>query len=311
MPFWHRQCFHIKKKREMTLYIGIDGGGSHCRALLQDSKGKILGEGWGGPANPVNGAELAKQSILEACNQALSNAGMDSDSISQCSVGAGLSGLHLPYIYDVMNAWNHPFEFLSLTTDLHAAVAGAHQGKDGGVLILGTGFSAMAIKNKKQFALGGMGFPINAKASGSWLGLEAIKAVILAEDELGPDTLLTRLILNKKSAIELAQQTVNAGASVFAKYAPFVFEAADKGDTVANELINEASDFAAHVIARMINFGVANIALVGSVAHALYPRLPQHLKQHIISQHGSPQAGAILLLQQAILNKHSAQKDPQ
>ena len=55
----------------MTLYIGIDGGGSHCRALLQDSKGKILGEGWGGPANPVNDAELAKQSILEACNQAL------------------------------------------------------------------------------------------------------------------------------------------------------------------------------------------------------------------------------------------------
>ena len=88
----------------MTLYIGIDGGGSHCRALLQDSKGKILGEGWGGPANPVNDAELAKQSILEACNQALSNACMESDCISQCFVGAGLSGLHLHYIYDVMNA---------------------------------------------------------------------------------------------------------------------------------------------------------------------------------------------------------------
>ena len=79
-----------------TWYLGIDGGGSHCRVMLQDDTGLLLGEGRGGPANPVYGTEQAIQSILTATDQALLQAGLTPADKHQLIVGAGLAGLHLP-----------------------------------------------------------------------------------------------------------------------------------------------------------------------------------------------------------------------
>ena len=54
-------------------------------------------------------------------------------------VGIGLAGVNLPHVYDKMIKWQSPFKSMSLTTDIHIACLGAHEGHDGAVLILGTG----------------------------------------------------------------------------------------------------------------------------------------------------------------------------
>ncbi len=51
-------------------FLGVDGGGTHCRARLADSEGRALGEGTGGPANARLGSSLVMQSILTASGEA-------------------------------------------------------------------------------------------------------------------------------------------------------------------------------------------------------------------------------------------------
>ena len=287
----------------MTFYIGIDGGGSHCRALLQNSSGAVLGEGRGGPANPVNGVHQAQNAILVACAGAISQANLPPSTMSSCDVGAGLAGLHLPSMQSTMACWAHPFRSLSLTTDLHVAALGAHLGRDGGVLILGTGFSALAIHKGEQLAIGGMGFPINAMGSGSWLGLEAVKAVLLAEDALGPQTAMTALLLKGSSAINLAQETVNADASVFGRYAPLVFQAAEDGDAVAEGLLRQATEFAEQVVQKIADFGAPKTVLTGSVANALKPLFRPATQAFLSEPESSPQEGAILYAKQSLQHR--------
>ena len=47
------------------LAIGIDGGGSSCRAAVADSMGNILGRGNAGPANILSDLESSLSNIVE------------------------------------------------------------------------------------------------------------------------------------------------------------------------------------------------------------------------------------------------------
>ena len=53
--------------KEELLLLGVDGGGTWCRARLADTAGKILGEGLAGPANIRLGLQesLSRQSEAE------------------------------------------------------------------------------------------------------------------------------------------------------------------------------------------------------------------------------------------------------
>ena len=134
--------------------------------------------------------------------------------------------------------------------------------------------------------------------SGSWLGLEGVKAVLLAADDLGPQTLLSDKLLENRSKLELAQLTINADAATFGQFAIAVFDAAADGDLVAGELIRQASQFAQLVIKRMHDFGAPLISLTGSVAHALVTYFNPDVQALISDPQATPQAGAILFAKQ-------------
>ena len=46
------------------LYLGVDGGGTRCRARIEDKHGIVLGEGGSGPATMRLGLDKAWRSIL-------------------------------------------------------------------------------------------------------------------------------------------------------------------------------------------------------------------------------------------------------
>ena len=59
----------------MVLYLGLDGGGTGCRAAICDHAGQLLGRGEGGPANINSDPQGATVSILAAATAAMVQAG--------------------------------------------------------------------------------------------------------------------------------------------------------------------------------------------------------------------------------------------
>src|SRR5262249_40411519 len=60
------------------LLLGIDGGGSRCRARLCNIAGVTLSEGVGGAANLRLGVEQSFASVLQATIQCMNGAGLSS-----------------------------------------------------------------------------------------------------------------------------------------------------------------------------------------------------------------------------------------
>lgn len=284
------------------IFMGIDGGGTNCRAWLYDATGHVIAVGYGGSANPVNGYESALRAIVDSAKSALALAGLTDDCISSLVVGAGLAGLHIPAVKTKLLTWKHPFAQIFFTTDLQIAAYGAHQNNDGALIILGTGFSAQAQVNKKIISIGGMGFPINAVASGSWFGLEAVKAVLLDADAIGEPTALTRQLLSDQTLQQLAEKMLGASPKEYAKLAPIVLTLAKAGDRVCMGLREQACAFVERVCSRLLQEGAPQITMVGGVAPHLIPFLEKSLASKITYSETAAQQGAWFFVQQEFLS---------
>jgi len=275
------------------LGLGVDGGGSHCRAWLFAANGCVLGRGESGPANPVGAPEASFAAITQAATSALMNAGLPAAWLSRIPLAAGLAGLHLPHLHQVFASWQHPFARLKVTTDLQIAAYGVHQNQDGAVIILGTGFSAQATVHGQTSGIGGFGFPINCTASGSWFGLEAIKAVLLAKDGLAAATMLTDLVMAKHSIPDgadshatLAALYQGKGQNWYGQLAPLVFQAIGAGDTVALQIQAAALHYVECVVERLLALGATEVGVVGSIGALLQPLLPEYLPTRYVADAG-------------------------
>ena len=75
----------------MGYFLGFDGGGTKTDCVLLDANGAVIGEGRGGPANPLrSGYDGAFPSLREAAAEALAAAKIRPADIT--SVCAGLAG---------------------------------------------------------------------------------------------------------------------------------------------------------------------------------------------------------------------------
>jgi glucosamine kinase len=75
----------------ITCYVGIDGGGTSCRARIRDHQGRLLGEANGGSANILLGVELALQSINETVSIAAKSASLDHSQFAFMHLGLALA----------------------------------------------------------------------------------------------------------------------------------------------------------------------------------------------------------------------------
>lgn len=275
--------------------MGVDGGGTKCRVRLESSSGQLLGIGLGGTANPSQGLMTVTQSIITATQMALNEAGLAPNVMQNIVVGAGLAGLHLPQYHQIMASWQHPFRALFLTDDLQTALLGAHQGKEGAVVIVGTGFSAMSLVNGEKTAVGGYGFLMADHCSGSWIGHQAVQAALLDIDNLAEPTLLTSMLEDKFNGrgCKLANALVGATPKEYGSIAPLVFLAAEKQDAVANQIINQSRQFISRVIDLLAKTNPARISLVGGIAQRLQASLSDDISNKLSQPLQSPEQGAI------------------
>jgi glucosamine kinase len=283
-------------KADTPLYLGIDGGGSKCRAVIVSSDQQILGEGLSGPANPLRGMKVATDSILSATQQALSCAGLAFNDMSRLVAGAGLAGVNVPQYFQLFSDWQHPFKTLHLTSDLHIACMGAHQGGDGAVIIVGTGSCGLADVNGQLIELGGHGFPYGDNGSGAWFGMQLLHKVLLSLDKLAPQTMLADLLLQElaaANAMELVAHFMHATPTTYAKFAPLVFVAAEAGDETALQLVQQGAGFIADIANRLLSIQPPRLSFIGGLAHKLLPYLPAQIQQQVTPALQTPELGAV------------------
>ncbi len=217
----------------MQLFLGIDGGGTGCRAAVADASGRVLGRSEAGPANIASDPEGAAANILKAAARAVDEAGGG----RVVAAGLGLAGANAAGAADRLRDVL-PFDRVAVVTDAITAVKGALGAQDGVVAALGTG-SVFAVKRGGVIRqIGGRGLVLGDEASGAWIGRAILRRALRALDGLEPMTpLLAGLVQDAGGADAVVAFSLQARPMDFAALAPQVVESDDPAAVV---VMNEA-----------------------------------------------------------------------
>jgi glucosamine kinase len=292
-----RSRFYITPQMAQTvLFLGVDGGGTSCRARLADAHGIVRAEASAGPANIRIGLKESFGAVLEVAEKCLSQAGYrpeDADIIA-CLAMAGASE---PTDLAAARDYDHPFLHIIITTDAHAACIGAHGARDGGVIIVGTGSVGWALIDGTVHRVGGWGFPVSDEGSGAWLGCEAARRVLWAYDGRIPWTgLLQKLYARfERDPHRIVRWMGAALPRDFGSLAPLVIDYAAHDDPTARALLRIAAGHIDLIAQRLAYLGVSRLTLAGGLAPSIEPWLAPATRKLLVPAEGDALSGALSL----------------
>ncbi|MFB2680723.1 N-acetylglucosamine kinase [Shewanella mangrovisoli] len=291
----------LVQTKDQQLFIGVDGGGSKCRATIYTADGTVLGTGVAGRANPLHGLAQTFASIEASTRQALQDAGMKETDSHLLVAGLGLAGVNVPRLYQDVISWQHPFAAMYVTTDLHTACIGAHRGADGAVIITGTGSCGYAHVGDDSLSIGGHGFALGDKGSGAWLGLKAAEHVLLALDGFAAQTALTEMLLNHfgvSDALGIVEHLAGKSSSCYAELARSVLDCANAGDEVARGIVQEGADYISEMARKLFSLNPVRFSMIGGLAEPLQAWLGSDVVAKISETLAPPELGAMYFAQQ-------------
>ena len=282
---------------KMPFYLGVDGGGSKCKARLVDADGNLMAEALAGPANAFQDLRRTQDAIVASATDALAAAGLCEIGLDQLQVGAGLAGINIPSVAAAMGQWQHPFASLQLETDVHIACLGAHGGTEGGIVVVGTGSVAYCYANGCGTSFGGHGFPAGDKGSGAWLGLKAFESVLLALDQLGPETQLLGAIESHfdTHGLGMVERMASARPREYAALAPLVLELANREDTVAVGIVREGADYLTRLAQKVLDAGAPSLCMLGGLAPLMLPWMAADIRERVVESQAEADVGAVRL----------------
>ena len=285
------------------LFAGVDGGGTGCRARIQDAEGRLLGTGIAGPAALRLGIDRALAEVVKACRAALEEAGLGSDALSSVHAAVGLAGVGRKGALEQLMQRPHPFRSIVYVNDATIACIGAHGARDGGIVIVGTGSVGFAVVGGREVRVGGYGFPISDEGSGADVGLHAIRLALRAYDERAVDSSLTRDVMMRfhNDPFEAVAWMDPATATDYATFAPLVMRHADAGDPVARRIVRDAAEQIDELVRRLSECGASRIALLGGLASSMQPWLAPDVQRRLVPVEGDAVDGALHLARRAVM----------
>lgn len=226
------------------IIVGIDSGGSKTVAITGNTKGKILGRGTAGPANPLSvGIERALENIITAVKNAASV--IPDPEIKSLYIGTAGGK---PKVLKNLTKAISLSPLLKITGniivdhDLRPALYLGLADGDGIVLIVGTGSAAFGIdKDGKDVIVSGWNHWLG-ETGGYEMGMKAIIAATRSYDGRGAKTVLEKVVMDRFAIKDLFEELPLLIKAPFvdspkiASLAPFVAEAALKGDRVAKNI---------------------------------------------------------------------------
>ena len=283
--------------------VGVDGGGTATRARLAGRDGAVLGHGLAGPSTLAHGAAPAWREVGLAIARAFESAGLPvPNRWGGCALGAGMAGAnHRPWRDAFVNA-DLGFGALRVDTDSFAMLLGAHAGRPGAVVAAGTGSVGEVLRaDGSRGSVGGWGFPVGDEGSGAWLGLHAVRVAQAAIDGRGVAGALAQKVWAVCGADRdaLLAWSVQAGQFAYAQLAPLVFDA-QADDPCAARLLDRAAAALEALATALDPRGELPLAVSGSIARRLAPRLSSAVRSRCVEPVDGPAAGALSLIREAV-----------
>jgi len=296
-----------------AIYLGIDGGGSRCRARIEDGNGKLLGEGISGPATTRIGVEKAWRSIMEASETAAAQAGLKREDFSRLRAGIGLAGLGRRGAEAALKRIAHPFASVNFISDGMAACLGAHSGADGAIVVAGTGSVGVGLVDGREIRLAGYGFPISDEGSGADIGLQVIRLALRAADRRGEMSPLLSEVLGAfdHDPYQAVAWSEEARATDYAALAPLVLRHANQGDPIGRRIVERAADAIGDLLDLFLARGIDRLSLVGGLSEAITPWLTPDLRSRLKQPDADAVAGALLVARRRlVLPREEAHREP-
>jgi len=285
-----------------ALYLGIDGGGSRCRARIEDEYGTALGEGSSGPATTRLGIDQAWRSILQACAAACEQAGIAREDFALMHAGIGVAGLGRRGAQAALKEIAHPFASVRFIGDGLAACLGAHGGADGAIVVAGTGSIGVGLIGGRELRFGGYGFPISDEGSGADIGLQAIKLALCAADARGETSPLLEELLGAfdHDPLQAVAWSEQATATDYAAFAPMVLRHATGGDPIGRRIVERAAIAIGDLLNMFLRYGIDRLSLVGGLSGPIAPWLTSDLRGRLTPPDGDAIAGALLVARRRV-----------
>jgi N-acetylglucosamine kinase-like BadF-type ATPase len=303
--------------------LSVDGGGTSTRVAALALDGRLLGYGRSGPSNYDDvGVETAQANIGSAVAAACEPGGLSST--QRRAAFLGMAG--------VVSAEDHAAihgiagrlqlaqpEQIGVDHDCRIALAGGLAGRPGIVQIVGTGTSCYGRNAAGEgWMTGGRGHLISDEGSGYWLGIQAMRAAVMAHDgRLEQTTVLLPIVythLGIRHMDEILHRLYVQGMTraEIATLGPLVVEAARAGDGAALGLLRQgAEELAACVWAAARHLGLdaapCEVCCVGGLIQAgpivtdgLYAAIQRRLPTAILREAELPPVlgAGLLALQQ-------------
>eukprot|EP00826_Nyctotherus_ovalis_P066550 TRINITY_DN9843_c0_g1_i9.p1 TRINITY_DN9843_c0_g1~~TRINITY_DN9843_c0_g1_i9.p1 ORF type:complete len:382 (-),score=80.05 TRINITY_DN9843_c0_g1_i9:184-1329(-) len=237
------QDIEASLKKTPVLIVGVDGGGNNCRVSIETADGITLGSSCVKKPSHISLGDKTWSNIIQGIRNVIEPLGVSLSSGLELYGCFGLAGSSVPkYVNDfTANSCIKLFKSLSIAKDTEIAQAAAHNLKDGGIIIIGTGSAAFARYGGREYRSGGRGFPLSDGGSGAYIGLKAAKALIRVfdfEERRGELTEALSKAFNDE-VTDLVEWGKRATPKEFSTLAPFVLKYYK--DPVAQKILKQAA----------------------------------------------------------------------
>lgn len=235
----------------MAYFLGIDGGQSHATALVADSQGRILGRGDADASNHTReegGLERLAKSINQSVEGALRNAGLlKNKTVSDFRFASAHLAMTGEPEYKAENVQRLlRAERLIVGHNAPGALAGALAGREGVVVLAGTGSVACGVTDEGRFIrVGGHGYLFGDEGAAFAIAREAIIVALRNQDRDEPCGLTPTLLSHfKRKSLKDVIEDFYAGKLSRDKLASFstrLGKLAERNETAAEEIVDHAA----------------------------------------------------------------------
>lgn len=280
----------------MVLLIGLDGGGTGCRARAARGDGSLGAVVEGGSANIHSDPTGAAQRIADILGRVLQAEGWRYQNSPDLHIVMGLAGASESgaalQLADVL-----PYRNVTILGDIDISLSGAFEDSDGIVMAVGTGSVLARQTGERMRRVGGYGFALGDEAGGAWIGRRALSMALHVRDGLRRDAPLADAVWGRFTDLPgLLAFTATARPADYATLAPQIVALDKAGCPLSHAILDEGCDYLLRAI-RHLQAGDQNvpIAATGGLGPTLLDRISAKAQPalHIVKPKGTALDGAL------------------